>query len=186
VAVSSRVTRFHLLGDTRQTAEQSEFFGWFSLLVVGEEVLTPTRRTVHYRSEGPAFRALAEIVLTVDESDRLHGLELRMARRFIDHPRDGLFARDIAKSLIRSGQSGENTARLADLANEIEFPTDLAVPVLTARTATVPVPAEPTPGYLVFLGRRGRYDERWADRSFSVENYVRDGTPWLRMVLVVR
>jgi hypothetical protein len=128
---------------------------------------------------------LTELLLTVDESDRLSGLELRLARRFIDDPRNGLFARDIAKSLLRDGLSSENAVFLADLINEIEFPRDLSVPVLTARTAEVALPSEPTPGYLVFLGRRGRYEVRLNGKTLIMENYVREGTPWFRMALAV-
>jgi hypothetical protein len=183
--LSSAVARFHHFGDTRKAAEQSGFFRWFTLEPAGEESPAPTRRTVHYRPEGPAFHAVTELVLTLDESDRLTGLELRLARRFIDHPRDGLFARDIVKSLLRDGLTGENAALLADLINEIEFPRDAAVPVLTARSVETELPAEPTPGYLAFLGRRGRYEERLIERKLILENYVRDSAPWFRMVLSV-
>jgi hypothetical protein len=100
-------------------------------------------------------------------------------------PRDGLFARDIVKSLLRDGLTGENAALLADLINEIEFPRDAAVPVLTARSVETELPAEPTPGYLAFLGRRGRYEERLIERKLILENYVRDSAPWFRMVLSV-
>lgn len=179
------MAQFHLFGDTRQAAELSGFFRWFNLEAAGEQSPTPTRRAAYYRPEGPAFRALTELLLTMDESDRLSGLELRLARRFIDDPRNGLFARDIAKSLLRDGLGGENAVLLADLSNEIEFPRDLSGPMFTARTEAVALPPEPTPGYLVFLGRRGRYEERLNGKTLIMENYVREGTPWLRMVLAV-
>lgn len=179
------VAPFHLLGDTRQAAEASGFFRWFNLEPAGEESPTPTRRAAYYRPEGPAFHALTELLLSMDESDRLSGLELRLARRFIDDPCNGLFARDIAKSLLRDSLTGENAKLLADLSNEIEFPRDLSVPVFTARTVEVALPAEPTPGYLVFLGRRGRYEERLRGKTLIMENYVREGTPWFRMVVAL-
>lgn len=180
------VALFHHFGDTRHAAEQSRFFRWFTLLPAGDEAATPTRRTVPYRPEGPAFHASTEVVLTLDESDRLRGLELRLARIFIDYPRDGLFARDIAKSLLRDSLTGENASVLDSLINEIEFTRDLTVPVLTARTAEVVLPAEPTPGFLVFLGRRGRYEVPLRELTLIMENYVREGAPWLRMAVVAR
>jgi len=180
------VAQFHRFGDTRQAAEQSGFFRWFTLQEVGAESPAPTRLTVHYRPEGPAFRSLTEVVLTLDESGRLSGLELRLARSFIDDPRNGLFARDIAKTLLRDSLNGANAVLLADLINEIEFGVTGAVPVVTARTDPVALRDEATPGYLVFLGRRGRHEVRLNDGRLILENYVREAVPWFRMVVAVK
>ena len=53
-------------------------------------------------------------------------------------------------------------------------------------SSEVTLPAKPTPGYLVFLGRRGRFEQRLGRDDLVLENYVRDSAPWLRMVLTAR
>jgi hypothetical protein len=178
--------RFHLFGDSRQTAEQSGFFKWFMLDPVAADKPAPDRFAAHYRPNGPAFHDLTEFIVVEAEDDTLQSLELRLVRAFIDHPRNGLFARDIAKSMLRDAVDAPDAAALADLANEIEFPREGTVPVISARTIDVTLPERPSPGYQVFLGKRGRYEQRLERDVLVLENYVRDAAPWLRMVLTAR
>lgn len=178
--------RFHSFGETRHSAEQSGFFKWFMLDPVAADKPAPHKFAAHYRPNGPAFHDLTEFIVVDDEEDRLQSLELRLAREFIDHPRNGLFARDIAKSLLRGAIDEPDATALADLANEIEFPRHPVVPVITARTAEVALPDQPTPGYQVFLGKRGRYEQRLGSNVLVLENYVRESAPWLRVVLTAK
>ena len=178
--------RFHRFGDSRPAAEQSGFFKWFMLDPVAADKPAPHQFAAHYRPSGPAFRDLTELVVVDDEVDELQSLELRLAREFIDHPQNGPFARDIAKSLLRDAVDFPDAAALAELAGEIEFPLHRSVPVIAAQRLEVAVPGEPTPGYQVFLGKRGRFDQRVGGFLLVVENYVRDSAPWLRMVLSAR
>ena len=178
--------RFHRFGETRQTAEQSGFFNWFMREPVAADEPVPRRLAAHYRPNGPAFYDLTEFIVVDDEEDRLRSLELRLARSFIDHPHNGLFARDIAKSLLRDAVDSPEATALADLANEIELPRGGTVPVITARTDEVVLPESPTPGYQVFLGKRGRYEQRLGGTVLVLESYVLDSAPWLRMVLAAK
>jgi hypothetical protein len=177
---------FGRFGGTRESAEGSGFFNWFMLEPVEAEGPVPNRRVAHYRPNGPSFHALAEFLITTDETDRLLALELRLAREFVEHPHNGLFARDIAKSLLRDGLVETDSAALADLANEIEFPRRVETTVLTGRRIDVELPAVPSRGYQVFLGRRGRYDQRCPSVDLVLENYARDGAPWFRTALSSR
>ena len=150
--------RFHLFGDSRHTAEQSGFFKWFMLDPVAPD--TPgARLAAHYRPKGPAFHDLTEFIVIDDEDDKLQSLELRLARAFIDHPRK---------------------------IHEIESLREVSVPVITAPRPEVHLPNQPTPGYQVFQGKRGRYQQRLGGEGLVLENYVRDGEPWLRIVLTAR
>lgn len=178
--------RFHRLGHTRHGAERSDFFKWFMLDPVAADKPAPHKFAAHYRPNGPAFRSLTEFIVIDDEDDELQSLELRLAREFIDHPHHGLFARDIAKSLLRDAVGEPDALSVADLANEIEFPREGSVPVLTAREIDVVLPVQPTPGYQVFLGKRGRHEQRLGGIVLVLENYVRDSAPWLRIVLTAR
>jgi len=178
--------RFHRFGETRHSAEQSGFFNWFMLEPVAADEPAPRKLAAHYRPNGPAFHDLTEFVVADDEEDRLLSLELRLARSFIDHPHNGLFARDIAKSLLLDAVDEPEASALADLASEIEFPREGSVWVITARTDDAVLPESPAPGYQVFLGKRGRYEERFGDTVLLLENYVRDSAPWLRTVLTAK
>jgi hypothetical protein len=180
------VPGFHRFGESRHTAEHSGFFKWFSLDPVATDKPAPHVFAAHYRPDGPAFHDLTEFIVVDDEDDRLQSLELRLAREFIDDPRNGLFARDIAKSLLRDAVDEPDAIALGHLADEIEFPPPTAAPMITARKIKVSLPVEPTPGYLVFLGKRGRWEQRLGRLVLVMENYVRDSAPWLRIVLTVQ
>lgn len=153
---------------------------------VEAELAAPGRRVSHYRPNGPAFHSLTELVLTTDESELLLAMELRLARGFIDHDHHGLFARDITKSLLRGSISGADAERLGDLMNQIEFPTTVRVPSITARIAGDPMPDAATPGYEVYLGLRGRWEHRGAGVTLVLENYVRETAPWFRLSSTAR
>jgi hypothetical protein len=178
--------RFHRFGDSRHSAEQSGFFKWFMLGPEAADQPAPHRFAAHYRPTGPAFHELAEFIVVDDADDQLQSLELRLAREFIDHSHNGLFARDVAKSLLRDAVDEPDATALGHLADEIGIPRQVSVPVITARKIEVDLPDEPSPGYQVFLGKRGRYEQRLGRDVLVLENYVRGSAPWLRMVLTAR
>lgn len=84
-----------LLGSTVAEARAAEFFAWFQL--------APAERPERFRPSGDAFHDLAALDVRADGSDRrIIGLTLRLARRFIDDQRNGVFARDLMKSFLRA------------------------------------------------------------------------------------
>jgi hypothetical protein len=180
------MARFHRFGETRHSALSSDFFRWFMLDPVEAEIPAPGRRAGHYRPNGPAFHSLTELIITTDDQERLLALELRLARGFIDHDHHGLFARDITKSLLRDGIEGADAERLAGLMHQVEFPATVRAPLITARTPDSPVPDAPTPGYEVYLGLRGRWELRGGTMQLVLENYLREGAPWFRLVMTAR
>lgn len=175
------MTVFHRLGGTRQSAEAGGVFQWFGLALVESLVLAPDRTAFHYRPTGEAFHHLAEVVLEGDAAGSLSGIELRLARSFIEDPRNGIFARDIAKSLLRDGLSA-STPELDDLRNEIEFPRALPIGMIRARPAPVLSEAA-SPGYEVFLGLRDLWECRCADWRVSLRNEPGGQEPWFSLVV---
>ena len=107
-------------------------------------------------------------------------------RRFIEHDHNGLFARDIAKSVLRDSIEGAAAERLGDFMHQIEFPQTVRAPFVTARTGDDRVPDTPTMGYEVYLGRRARWEYRGAGFTLMLENYDCDGAPWFRLSNVTR
>jgi len=58
--------------------------------------------------------------LSLDSRQRLIGAELVLSRSFIDSGREGMFARDIAKSFLRVVTSAQERKGLGSLIAEIE------------------------------------------------------------------
>ena len=116
----------------------------------------------------------------------LLGLELRLARDFIEHDHNRLFARDITKSVLRDSIEGADAERFGDFMHQIEFPAIVRAPFVTARTGDARVPDTPTMGYEVYLGLRGRWEYRGVGFTLVLENYLRDAVPWFRLSSVAR
>jgi hypothetical protein len=131
-------------GERLEQARQTEFFSWFHFEETGR-----TGKIVHFKPSGEKFRSLVTLNLTIDSSSRLLGAELILSRSFIDSARDGMFARDIAKSFVGM------VASAPDLVAEIEQPpANMSTTLLVGKRPAPKLPASPTPGYQVFLGQR--------------------------------
>jgi hypothetical protein len=143
------------LGETLDQAKQTEFFRWFHLDETGR-----TARVVHFKPSGDKFHNLVTLNLALDTRGRLAGAELILLRSFVDSGRDGMFARDIAKSFVRVVTPAEERDTVADLLAEIEQPPANLSQTLIVGTRTTPrPPAKSTPGYQVFLGQRASYQQ---------------------------
>src|ERR1700738_759124 len=92
---------FGELGDNVDDLVASPFFAWFNLERVGEQRHEGTD-VLSFRPEGPAFHDLAELRVSAAVDGRIDSVELRLAREFVDDRRNGMFARDLAKSLLRA------------------------------------------------------------------------------------
>ena|ERR1700730_6511971 len=131
-------------GERLEQARQTEFFRWFHL-----QETSRTGKVVHFKPSGEKFRSLVTLNLTVDSNERLVAAELILSRSFIDSGRDGIFARDIAKSFVSM------LATAPDLIAEIEQPpANMTTTLIVANRPAPKLPASPTPGYQVFLGQR--------------------------------
>ena len=56
-----------------------------------------------FKPSGEKFHPLVTVKVTTDGAGRILALEMALARSFIDSPRDGIYARDIAKSFLQAG-----------------------------------------------------------------------------------
>jgi len=105
------------LGENVEQARKTEFFRWFHLEETGR-----MGSVVHFKPSAEKFRSLVTVSLSLDSRQRLIGAELVLSRSFIDSGRDGLFARDIAKSFLRVVTSQEERQAIGGLIGEIEQP----------------------------------------------------------------
>jgi hypothetical protein len=81
-------------------------------------------------------------------------LALAVARSFIDHPSDTVFARDLFRTVLRQGVPAADAPVIAELAAEIKYRD---VRVLRSASQEAPVlPPTPTDLYRVFAGQQLR------------------------------
>jgi hypothetical protein len=141
---------------TLDQERKGHFFSWFQLDPAGDPAPASSGRTWHcFRPNGEAFRALVEVDVLIDASGRILESRLGLDRAFADHPRHGVFARDLAKSYLQWGLSGPLDAQARALIDNIAHPAAAGVPVLMHARAVPPAPGiDTTGGYLVYLGRR--------------------------------
>jgi tetratricopeptide (TPR) repeat protein len=141
---------------------RNEFFSWFHFEPVGKgEPLTGGVIT-EFRPSGPAFRPFVALRVTTDQDKRIRTLSLEIARRFIDDPKNGIFAADLAKSFLRNVAAPYDRPVLDELASEIEAKGMLASSGLMAR-GTVPddVVSRPlSPAGCVYFGRTESWETR--------------------------
>jgi hypothetical protein len=136
-----------------------------------------------YRAGG-RFGPLVQVKVTSTAAGRVDAMEVDLARAFVDHPMNTVFARDIAKSLIRTAVPAADMPAVETLANEIEFPA--ATPgVQQARLRPAPaLPAQPSPGYRAFLGRDQAYLQPMEHSRLEIAAMpAADGSPWLRIAV---
>jgi hypothetical protein len=147
---------------TLERERSGHFFSWFQLDPVGDPVPA---------SSGEAFRALVELDVLIDASGRILEQRLGLDRAFADHPRNGVFARDLAKSYLQWGLSGPLDAQARTLIDNIANPAAAGVPVLMHARAVPPAPdIDTTGGYLVYLGRRTSAQAVFGNSKLTITN----------------
>lgn len=156
-----------------EDAKQSEFFRWFSFAEAGATKEESGRTVLTFRPEGEKFRRLVKLDAVLDEKDFITALRLTITRLFVDHNRDGIFARDITKSFLRSAFPEPDDTSVATFAAEIEGRHNF--PVITrAFTQGVPLPVVPTTGFLTYIGQQQLYEETYAQSSLRIEQVKDD------------
>lgn len=110
-----------LLGTQFQTSlKRSDFFTFFHL-EVDDALSDESQSLAALKPSGASFRDLVTVYCTLDARDRIEGMELRVARSFIDDPKIGAFAADISKSFLHSIAGSSFSGELKELAEDIEF-----------------------------------------------------------------
>jgi hypothetical protein len=159
-------------GRTLALERKGHFFSWFQLDPVGEPAPASSGRNWHcFRPNGEAFRTLVELDVLIDAAGRILEQRLGLDRAFVDHPRNGIFARDLAKSYLQWGLSGPLDAPARTLIDNIANPAAAGVPVLIRARAMPPAPdLDTTGGYLVYLGRRTSAEAIFGNSKLTITN----------------
>jgi hypothetical protein len=127
---------FGSMGETLETAVQTEFFKWFHLEETERKPDEPGEE-VRFRPSGEKFHDLCYLDVLMASAGELVRMELVVRRAYIEG-RDRHFAQDLVKSFLLAVLPDACQAVLKDFMQEItEFPGGRGV----------------TPGYLVYLGQ---------------------------------
>jgi hypothetical protein len=141
-----------MLGRKLTQAVDHEFFRWFHLVRYEAPRDLADGATWHgFRPDGAKFRDLVTVNLETDSAGRIADAKLCLDRAFIEHPKDGAFARDITVSYLRWILP---EAALAGFDGFLKELGDLGPNVIRFKGAPAPVPAtEPSALYRIYLGR---------------------------------
>jgi hypothetical protein len=174
------------LGENVEQARNTGFFRWFHLEETGRTA-GQAGPVVEFKPSGEKFRAAVTLKLSLDSREKLVGAELALTRSFIDSGRDGMFARDIAKSFLGIVTAVEDRNAIGSLITEIEQPpANLSSPLIVREQPAPKLPVAPSPGYWTFLGQQEFYEQRLASGRIRFENRDVNGVPSLLIVRIPR
>lgn len=160
------------VGDRLEDVMKTDFFKFFNLVETDRLKDERQRAVVNFRPGAGNFRNLVTVIVTLDDDNRIYAMGLLLDRSFVDHKTNGLFARDISKSFLRSAIPQADEASIANLANEIEYPKESeGYRIIRMKTKPDPeLPAQPTQGYLTYLGKRKVYMQDLSKSYLLLQN----------------
>lgn len=157
------------LGRPLLEVEQQSFFKEFQLAELakrwtpyGAEVVVfkPKQPTVHF-----------EIAVTVDKADRVLAVQLWLRRTFLDEGSGETVARQVVEKFLREVPPSEDVRRLDDLADEIQHGDAAGHGAVGGDQSKGGQPANPSAGYLAFMGKRGTYQQALGESRLQILNY---------------
>lgn len=156
----------HLLGMTLEEAKKTDFFTFFHLK---QTTTTPIGQggfaEVLFKPESEQFAKLVTVKVLVSPKQDVVGMSLHLDRTFVDHRVNGLFARDIAKSMLLATLPEKDVAQKKDLVLEVQS-------ALGVRSSELP--ATPTAGYETYLGQREHDIEGLGETILCLANHKTD------------
>jgi hypothetical protein len=142
-----------MLGRALTEAVDHEFFRWFHLVrYEAARELTDGATWHGFRPDGEKFRALVTVNLETDRAGCIADAKLCLDRAFIEHSKDGPFARDVTASFLRWVLPEEVQKEVGGFLQELG---DLGPNVIRFKGAPMPASAggEPSGLHRVYLGR---------------------------------
>jgi len=178
-----------MLGRALTKAVDHEFFRWFHLVRYEAPRGLADGATWHgFRPDGERFRDLVTVNLETDRSGCIADAKLCLDRAFIEHPKDGAFARDITASYLRWVLPEAAQKQAGGFLQELG---DLGPNVIRFKGAPAPVVvAEPSALYRVYQGKDKDAAVDLAEIALRLTNLqARDGPRdpqhdwiWIRVV----
>jgi len=166
-----------------EVREESDFFRFFHFEPAEPEHGSGGAAVTLFKPSGPAFRAWVTLAVSVGVKDaRIEGLDLSIARRFIDDAQNGIFAADLAQSFLLNALPPVDRPGVESLAHEIMDQARTTRPVITGDASFLSRPAPaPSPSYLTYLGQKESHFTDLKNSSVTLQN-ERDATgAWLKI-----
>lgn len=178
VAVSARAdTHGNLPGNpTVLQFQSSQFFKFFALTRVGEQVAPGTHDTyVVYGTSGQFSDKVLVLVEVGKDGEAVKGVLAVITRGFIDTPSTSTFARDFAKSFLLFATPAQDQSGVTGLAREIWTGVTPGVTRYVKHgSGFEPAQADPTTpasaAYRVFTGQQPSADLVLDDCAISLRN----------------
>lgn len=160
------------IGERLEEMKKTDFFTFFNLKESDRSKDKEGHTVINFRpGRSGEFPDVVTVSVTLDNDEqRILNMGLMLARSFIDNPTKAIFARDVAKSFIRVAIPEADEPAINDLANEIEFPKELPGYTIERARPDPKLPAQPTPGYLVYLGKRKIHTQQFSKSFLSLTN----------------
>jgi hypothetical protein len=182
-----------MLGRALTQAVDHEFFRWFHLMRYEAPRDLADGATWHgFRPDGERFRDLVTVNLETDRDACIADAKLCLDRAFIEHPKDGRFAQDIAASFLRWILPEAAQKEIGGFLQELG---DFGPNVIRFKGAPAPVPpAQPTALQRVYRGQDKDAAVELPGLALRLTNLqAREGPRdprhdwiWIRVVRVVR
>ncbi len=111
-----------IYGEPLSEAYKKDFFSFFRFSMIGMSVTKDGFTSISYKPpRGSMLRQCVDLNLTLTKEGRIKRMVLKLRRRCIEDSRQGMFARDVAKSFIQAGIPERDSDSVSDLINEIFF-----------------------------------------------------------------
>ncbi|MCW5822482.1 MAG: hypothetical protein KIT34_06735 [Cyanobacteria bacterium TGS_CYA1] len=111
-----------IYGEPLSEAYKKDFFSFFRFSMIGMSVTKDGYTSVSYKPpRGSMLRQCVDLNLTLTSEGRIKRMVLKLRRRCIEDSRQGMFARDVAKSFIQAGIPERDSDSVSELINEIFF-----------------------------------------------------------------
>jgi hypothetical protein len=170
---------FGSFGPTPGDVLVTDFYGWFHFGELQKIHAEGGATTVTHRTTG-GFRDLVVLTVAADADGQTDSLSLRVARSFIDDPRDGVFALDLVASFIREGATGQGFEDgfgllLQDLRGHLHRYSHV---VYTDSNPVPPMPRLPGdfgPAFAVYSGTEAAFSARLPHTDLRLSNDRFDG-----------
>ena len=160
-----------LLGRGIGEAVRTDFFTFFNLQPVDEGGERGENRTVVFKPSAPAFKPLVTVRVSLDPSRRIEGVQLEVARSFLDGPFPNCdFARDLVRSFLIAVLPEPDDAAMGDLIREINRRKPANVKTIASREAEPKLPEAPTQAFKAFAGETEHFQQTLSVCLLEIQN----------------
>lgn len=112
-------------------AYAKDFFQFFQFRVVGVSITEDGFMEIIFKPpKGNPTRTSVKLHVVLEKDGQIKRMQLELVRSFIDDMKQGMFARDVAKSFIQAGVHADDYADARPVVNEIFFRQKLTPIVL--------------------------------------------------------